>query len=81
MDVEKTTIADVLHIRPKIWGDQRGFFVETWQQERYAAAGIRLPFVQDNHSSSTVKGTLRARAARATMSRSHRRRSALAVMS
>ena len=58
MDVEKTTIADVLHIRPQIWGDQRGFCVETWQQERYAAAGIRLPFVQDNHSRSRG-GTLR----------------------
>ena len=58
MEVEQTSVADVLLIRPKIWGDQRGFFVETWQQERYAAAGIDLPFVQDNHSRSRG-GTLR----------------------
>ena len=45
-------------IKPKVWGDSRGYFVETWQQERYAAAGIDLPFVQDNHSMSTY-GILR----------------------
>lgn len=58
MEVEQTGVADVLLIRPKIWGDQRGFFVETWQRDRYAAAGIDLPFVQDNHSRSRG-GTLR----------------------
>ncbi|CAI3217095.1 dTDP-4-dehydrorhamnose 3,5-epimerase (EC [Desulfovibrio diazotrophicus] len=53
-----TPIAGVLLIKPKIWGDARGYFVETWQQERYTAAGINLPFVQDNHSMSTY-GILR----------------------
>lgn len=58
MEVESTPIAGVLLIRPKIWGDARGCFVETWQRDRYAAAGIDLPFVQDNHSRS-VRGVLR----------------------
>ena len=58
MEVVETPIAGVLLIKPKVWGDSRGYFVETWQQERYAAAGIDLPFVQDNHSKSTY-GILR----------------------
>ena len=58
MDVVAAPIQGVLLIKPKIWGDARGYFVETWQQERYAAAGITLPFVQDNHSKSTY-GVLR----------------------
>ncbi|MFT4300417.1 MAG: dTDP-4-dehydrorhamnose 3,5-epimerase [Desulfovibrio sp.] len=58
MEIVVTPIAGVLLIKPKIWGDARGYFVETWQQERYAAAGIDLPFVQDNHSKSTY-GILR----------------------
>ena len=58
MEVEKTSLEGVLLIKPKVWGDARGFFVETWQQQRYAAAGIDLPFVQDNHSMST-RGILR----------------------
>ena len=53
MDVERTPLEGVFLIKPKIWGDERGYFVETWQQERYAReVGITLPFVQDNHSMS-----------------------------
>ena len=58
MEVVQTPIAGVLLIKPKVWGDQRGYFVETWQQQRYEAAGIDLPFVQDNHSRSAY-GILR----------------------
>lgn len=58
MEVEQTSIDGVLLIKPKIWGDARGYFVETWQQERYAAVGLTLPFVQDNHSRSSY-GILR----------------------
>lgn len=58
MEVEKTPIEGVLLIKPKVFGDERGYFVETWQQERYREIGIDLPFVQDNHSKST-KGILR----------------------
>jgi len=52
MEIMRTAIQGVLLIKPKVWGDERGYFVETWQQKRYAAAGIDLPFVQDNHSRS-----------------------------
>lgn len=58
MEVVQTPIQGVMLIKPKVWGDARGYFVETWQQERYEAAGINLPFVQDNHSKSTY-GILR----------------------
>ncbi len=58
MEVVKTPIEGVLLIKPKIFGDNRGYFVETWQKKRYEEAGIDLPFVQDNHSKST-KGILR----------------------
>ena len=59
MEVTATGIEGVLLVKPRIWGDERGYFVETWQRRRYASEGVDLPFVQDNHSSSTVKGTLR----------------------
>jgi len=58
MEVVATPLAGVILIKPQIWGDSRGYFVETWQYERYAAVGIDLPFVQDNHSMSTC-GILR----------------------
>ncbi len=52
METVKTCIEGVLLIKPKVFGDNRGYFVETWQEERYKAIGIDLPFVQDNHSRS-----------------------------
>lgn len=59
MNVIKTSIADVVIVEPKVFGDERGFFLETFQAERYKeAAGIDLPFVQDNHSRSS-RGVLR----------------------
>ena len=58
MEVIKTPIEGVLLIKPKVFGDNRGYFVETWQKKRYEEAGIELLFVQDNHSKST-KGILR----------------------
>lgn len=58
MEIEATSVAGVSLIRPTVHGDTRGFFLETWHAERYAAAGIDLPFVQDNHSRST-QGILR----------------------
>ena len=58
MEIVKTHIDGVLLIKPKVWGDPRGFFVETWQKDRYEAAGITHPFVQDNHSKSSF-GILR----------------------
>jgi dTDP-4-dehydrorhamnose 3,5-epimerase len=56
--VLSTEIPGVLIIEPKVHGDARGFFLETFHAERYQEAGIPGPFVQDNYSRS-VKGTLR----------------------
>lgn len=58
MKVIETQLAGVLIIEPKVFGDHRGFFLETFQLERYRDAGIGLPFVQDNHSRSQC-GVLR----------------------
>ena len=59
MNVIKTKLKDCLIIEPKLFGDERGFFLETFQVDRYAEiVGITLPFVQDNHSRS-LKGVLR----------------------
>ena len=51
-------IADVVRIEPDVFGDHRGFFMETWNARAFAAAGIDQTFVQDNHSKSAL-GTLR----------------------
>ena len=53
MKVVVTDMPDVLIVEPKQFGDQRGFFMETYQFERYAANGIARPFIQDNLSRST----------------------------
>jgi len=58
MKITPTAIPEVLVIEPKLFGDERGFFLETFQAERYAAAGIRRPFLQDNMSRS-ARGVLR----------------------
>ncbi len=58
MEVVQTPIQGVLLIKPKVFGDARGFFLETWQEQRYAQLGIDMPFVQDNHSCSAY-GVLR----------------------
>ncbi|MBV8768585.1 MAG: dTDP-4-dehydrorhamnose 3,5-epimerase [Hyphomicrobiales bacterium] len=52
-------IPDVKIIRPIKQGDARGFFSETYNLREYAAAGLELPFVQDNHSLSAQVGTVR----------------------
>jgi dTDP-4-dehydrorhamnose 3,5-epimerase len=58
MNVIRTAIPEVLIVEPKMFGDHRGFFVETFRADRYAAAGICGPFVQDNLSRSAY-GVLR----------------------
>ncbi|GDY24126.1 dTDP-4-dehydrorhamnose 3,5-epimerase [Agarivorans sp. Toyoura001] len=59
MNVLETCIADVKIIEPKVFGDERGFFLETFQAERYKTAlNIDMDFVQDNHSRSGL-GVLR----------------------
>jgi dTDP-4-dehydrorhamnose 3,5-epimerase len=58
MEIEALALPEVKLIRPKVFADGRGFFLETYQRPRYEAAGIGCDFVQDNHSHS-VKDTLR----------------------
>lgn len=58
MEVTKTRVDGVLLIKPKVFGDERGYFVETYQKERYSEIGITHTFVQDNHSMSR-RGILR----------------------
>ena len=59
MKVIETSICGCVIIEPTVFGDERGFFLETFHAARYAeSAGIDLPFVQDNHSRSS-KGVLR----------------------
>ena len=53
-----TELRDVILVEPDVHRDQRGFFLETYHQRKYAEGGIAGPFVQDNHSRS-VQGTLR----------------------
>lgn len=58
MKVQPTELPGVLLLEPRVFGDSRGFFVETFHAQRYTDAGIPGPFVQDNLSRS-VRGTLR----------------------
>ena len=58
MKVVSTDLPGVLLVEPEVFCDARGFFLETYHREKYAAAGIHASFVQDNHSHST-RGTLR----------------------
>lgn len=58
MNIIETALPGVLIIEPKVFGDARGFFMETWNASAFAAAGLDLAFVQDNHSRSQ-KGVLR----------------------
>ena|SRR5579872_2626907 len=58
MKIIKTSLEGVLVIEPDVYKDSRGFFLETYQEEKYAALGVPGPFVQDNHSRS-ARGTLR----------------------
>lgn len=59
MKIEKTTLEGVLILTPQRFGDDRGWFTETWNAPRLAAAGVDIAFVQDSHSMSASVGTLR----------------------
>ena len=59
MDVRSLAIPDVLLINPTKFGDDRGFFSETYSKDAFAKAGITVEFVQDNHSLSAKVGTVR----------------------
>lgn len=59
MKAERLAIAEVVLLEPPRYGDARGFFSETYAETRFAAAGIPARFVQDNHSLSVERGTIR----------------------
>lgn len=59
MKIETTALPGVLILTPPRFGDARGWFSETWNGPKLAAAGVNVAFVQDNHSMSAAVGTLR----------------------
>ena len=59
MHIESLEIPEVKLLVPKKYGDQRGFFSEVYNRAAFAAAGIDIEFLQDNHSRSAEKGTVR----------------------
>lgn len=58
MDIIKTSLEGALLIEPRVFGDKRGFFLESYNKRKFSEAGIDIDFVQDNHSGSS-RGTLR----------------------
>lgn len=52
MKFRPTRLADVVLIEPRVFDDPRGFFMETWEAKKFAAASFDVPFLQDNHSVS-----------------------------
>ena len=58
MEFQRLSIPDVMLIKPQVFGDARGYFFESWEARKFAAAGLDLNFVQDNYSRS-VNNTLR----------------------
>lgn len=59
MNIIKTKLDGVVILEPNIFGDSRGFFFESWNKRNMEMAGLYYDFVQDNHSKSLIKGTLR----------------------
>ena len=58
MEFYPTSLNGMVRIQPEAFGDNRGYFCETWQEQKFAAAEIKAQFVQDNHSPS-IRHTLR----------------------
>ena len=59
MNVIETGLKDAYILEPRVFGDYRGWFMESWSEKTMADAGLHYQFVQDNHSFSAQKGTLR----------------------
>lgn len=59
MEIQDTAIADLKIVKPRYFGDERGYFAETFKSGSFAAAGLPSSFVQDNQSMSREPGTLR----------------------
>ena len=58
MNIVETTLPGVMIVEPRVFGDDRGFFYESWNADAFATGGLDLRFVQDNHSKS-ARGVLR----------------------
>lgn len=59
MEIQETELRGVFLLTPKVFGDARGWFMESWSKRVFEEAGIHVDFVQDNQSFSAQKGTLR----------------------
>ena len=59
MIAERLAIPEVILLTPQRFSDQRGFFSETWNEQRFTEAGVPGPFVQDNHALSIERGVVR----------------------
>ncbi len=59
MKATETNLKGVYILEPQVFGDARGWFMESWSRRKMEEAGIHVEFLQDNHSFSAVKGTLR----------------------
>ena len=59
MNIEETSLKGVYVLSPQVFGDARGWFMESWSKRKMEEAGLFVDFVQDNHSYSAQKGTLR----------------------
>jgi len=59
MEIIETKLKGCYIIKPKVFGDNRGYFAETYNKEKLMQAGINIDFIQDNQSFSSIKGTLR----------------------
>lgn len=59
MKFTETKLKGVYIVEPQVFGDDRGFFMESWSKRAFDEAGLHYDFVQDNHSHSTARGTLR----------------------
>lgn len=59
MKFTQTELEGVLIVEPTVFGDHRGWFMETYSESKFQEQGLQLQFVQDNHSFSATKGTLR----------------------
>ncbi|HAV11800.1 MAG TPA: dTDP-4-dehydrorhamnose 3,5-epimerase [Candidatus Moranbacteria bacterium] len=59
MEIKETTLGGAYLIKPQVFQDERGFFMETYSKKKFEEVGIKSDFVQDNHSLSVTKGVLR----------------------
>ncbi len=59
MEIEKTNLLELLLLKPKVFKDHRGFFLESYSERTFSENGIAVQFLQDNHAMSVQKGVLR----------------------